>query len=131
MAYLLIYDDLYTDLKNRYHERVGSCYIGRAYHDNRYIQIYTPLKDEDVHYEYIGGRVELHFEGASLDKHRSLIDRLMRETENDNRLVWFEWYGLRCQFNSIVHDRNELYANIEAMMDIFDERIKQNTAASL
>lgn len=131
MAYLLIYDDLYVDLKNRYHERVGSCYIGRAYHDNRYIQIYTPLKDADVHYEYIGGKVELHFEGDSLYKHRALVDRLMRETENDNRLVWFEWYGSqRCQLNSIVHDRNELYTNIETMMNIFDEPIKQNTKGS-
>lgn len=131
MEYLPIYDDLYADLKDRYHERVGDSYIGRAYHDNRYIQIYTPLKDADVHYEYIGGRVELHFEGDSLDKYRSLIDHLMRETENDNRLAWSEWYGsLRCQLNSIVHDRNELYANIEAMMDIFDERIKQITVGS-
>ena len=99
MEYLPIYDDLYADLKDRYHERVGDSYIGRAYHDNRYIQIYTPLKDADVHYEYIKGKVELHFEGDSLDKHRSLIDLLMRETENDSRLVWIDGYEcLRCQF---------------------------------
>lgn len=131
MEYLPIYDDLYADLNDRYHERVGDSYIGRAYHDNRYIQIYTPLKDADVHYEYIRGMVELHFEGYSLEKHRSLVDRLMRETENDNRLVWKnEYESLRCKLDSIVRDRKELYANIEAMMDIFDERIKQNTAGS-
>lgn len=131
MEYLPIYDDLYADLKDRYHERVGDSYIGRAYHDNRYIQIYTPLKDADVHYEYIKGKVELHFEGDSLNKHRLLIDLLMRETENDSRLVWIDGYEcLRCQFNDTVHNREELYANIEVVMGIFDERIKRSIAGN-
>ena len=131
MDYLPIYDDLLKALKKRYPNRIGGSYIGSARHYNRYIQIHTPLKDGEVHYEYIGGHVELHFEGNSLIKYWALLDHLERETENDDRLVWFDWGDVRrCQLAVVIHSYDELYGNLDKMMGIFDIMFKDATGES-
>lgn len=126
---LYIYDYLYKNLEKRYPDRIGEAHIDRAWWYNRYVQIYTALDDKSVHYEYICGRVELHFEENSVDKYRSLIDFLIRNTENLENIEWSDW-GVKCIYQKEIESEAELYDVIDSMMRIFDKLIVEATGVS-
>ena len=76
----LIYPELETALKNRIDEirhdsclypdkvwvRIGDWFNKRHY--NRWIQVFTPLPTDEIHYEYYGGYAWLHLEGEYAGK---------------------------------------------------------------
>ena len=105
-----------------------------SWQTSRYIQIYIPGMDNDVHYEYRidgnwEGRVELHFEGDWEAKYSILIDRLMNNTQNCDELTWSEWdYGYRCQHRRKINDINELYQTLSDMIEKFDKLINSLTS---
>ena len=125
MSYLLIYDSLYKHVRGKFPNRKYNANIGKSRHDNRFIQIYTPLDEANIHYEYIRGRVYLHFEDDTVYKYRELIDFLMRKTENDVMFEWGEWNGdwLRCKYLQYVETTEQLDASLEIVMSFFDKLI--------
>ena len=67
--------NLYDHIKSTYPDRELKEHIYWVWQPNRYIQISTPLNDINVHYEYINGQIELHFEGEDCEKkYNHLID---------------------------------------------------------
>lgn len=66
---VLINQELVNDIKFTIREKYGNkkrvyAYCRpRSWQQSRYIQITTPIRDADIHYEYFDERVQLHFEG--------------------------------------------------------------------
>lgn len=109
-------------------------YPSGSWQTSRYIQIFIPSQDRDLHYEYRidhnwDGRVELHFEENWEEKYGLLIDTLMDYTQNNEQLNWSEWrYGYRCQLTTKIERREELLAGLLYMMDLFDNKIREITS---
>ncbi len=105
-----------------------------SWQTSRYIQIYIPSQDRDMHYEYRidrdwNGRVELHFEGDWEDKFGAIVDRLMDQTQNNERLNWSEWdAGYRCQLIQTIETHEELLSALSYMTELFDVKIKEFTS---
>ena len=61
---------------------ISSYFPSGSWQTSRYIQVFIPSQDKDLHYEYCidhnwDGRVELHFEENWEDKYALIIDKLM------------------------------------------------------
>ena len=125
MSYLLIYDSLLNHIKERFPKRIVNSYIGRSRHANRFIQISTPIDDFNIHYEYINGRVCLHFEGNSVISYKDLIDFLMQSTENDEMFEWGEWGSDSwcCKYFLEVDTVDQLDRVLDTVMPFFDNLI--------
>jgi hypothetical protein len=108
-------------------------YPSGSWQTSRYIQIFIPNQDDDIHYEYIihgdwEGRVELHFEGNWEDKYGALIDKLMDQTQNYDQLNWSIWSsGYRCQLVKTIETPEDLLSGLSYIMDLFDTKIKELT----
>lgn len=85
-----------------------------------------PLDEANIHYEYIQGRVCLHFEEDTVSRYRELIDFLMQSTENDEMFEWGEWNEgwLRCKYLQNVETTEQLDAALEIVMSFFDKLVK-------
>ena len=128
MAYLLIYDPLLNHIKENYPSRVCHSVIGKSWHDNRFIQLLTPLSDENIHYEYIRGRVCLHFEEESVTTHKELIQFLMEKTENEEMFDWGEWNDgkwWKCQYLQNIETVEQLDKALSVMVGLFDGLINE------
>lgn len=93
----------------------------------RWIQISSPIKDPNVHYEYISGKVELHFEGEECEmKYREIIDFLILKTEDSETFVWDSWgYGYRCQYGHVIDSQDELKQILSCFIAKFDKLINE------
>ena len=106
----------------------------RSRQTSRYIQIYIPQQNKNLHYEYLidrnwDGRIELHFEGDWRNKYRLIIDKLMDYTQNNEQLSWSEWRdGYRCQLKRKIDAPEDLLDGFEYMMAVFDNKIKEITS---
>ena len=113
---------------------ISPYYPSGSWQTSRYIQIYIPYQDGDLHYEYRidqnwGGRVELHFEGNWDDKYGLIIDKLMDYTQNNEQLNWSEWRcGYRCQLVKKIDSPDDLIDGLSYMMELFDNKIKEITS---
>lgn len=119
---ITINDHLLNEVKAKYpHKKEGireNIYRIRSY--NRYIQIPTPIPENRIHYEITPERIELHFEGDSVDKHKKLIDQLINKTENNSFLEWENWgSGLKCYCNRSID--TDLFETLETFIDTFDD----------
>lgn len=132
-----IYDWTANIIKEKFPEYqiIPYCPSG-SWQTSRYIQIYIPSQDHDLHYEYRidhnwDGRLELHFEGNWEEKYGNLIDDLMDLTQNNDNLIWSSWqFGYRCQLAQKIDNDNDLITALSDMIDLFDEKIKMITSAS-
>lgn len=102
----------------------------RTWQSNRYIYVTTILKDDiDIHYEYVGGFVELHLEGKyQSNEYKSFTKELRRLTSRNNHLQWLNWQGCsqcRCRIDSIVEGWGDLRIAFKNIMDIFDPIIEK------
>lgn len=109
-------------------------YPSGSWQTSRYIQIFIPNQDDDIHYEYIingnwEGRVELHFEGSWEDKYGVLIDKLMDQTQNYDQLNWSIWTsGFCCQLLKAIETPEDLLSSLSYIIDLFDTKIKELTS---
>ncbi len=116
--------NLSTHIKAAFPGRIAKEHIYHVKGKYRWIQIFTPKKDENLHYEVINGKIELHFEGDEYaSKYEKLIDYLMSKTENKEDFVWGEWEsGYRCQWTKELN--NEDYEeDIKRFVEKFDSLI--------
>ena len=116
--------DYYTleKIQEWYKNRTIIDHIYRIRHYNRWIQISTPIEDSNVHYEYIQGHVELHFEGEDTESsYRHLIDHLIQKSENNELFVWENWgdYGYRCRCAKVINSIEELKNTLEYFFELF------------
>lgn len=109
-------------------------YPSGSWQTSRYIQIFIPSQDKDLHYEYRidhnwNGRIELHFEENWEEKYGLLIDTLMDYTQNNEQLKWSQWqYGYRCQLTKKIERPKDLLAGLLYMMDLFDNKVREITS---
>ena len=121
---LNIYDDVLSYIKDLFPSRTGAFRIGRDWHVNRFIQVSTPLEDNNVHYEYLNGHVELHFEGDSPSKYKQLIDFLIKSTENREGYEWDYWdLGLLFRNVAVIESKAQLGEVLVLFIKDFDELI--------
>ena len=114
-----------------YHEK-------RTWQSSRYLYVTTVLKDdEDIHYEYIGGAVELHLEGKyqSAD-YKHFAKELRFQTSRNPKLHWLGWQGrnqCRCRIDAVTDYPEQLRNAFIEIMSIFDpiiEKIAHRTATN-
>lgn len=104
----------------------------RTWQSSRFLYVTTILKDDkDLHYEYIGGAVELHLEGKyqSLD-YRNFAKELRFQTSRNPKLHWLGWQGrnqCRCRIDSATDNWEQLKNAFIEIMDIFDPIIEKIT----
>jgi len=113
-------------IKKAFPERiVAACHQKGMWQKNRWIYVTSiQVQNEEIHYEYIGGCMELHFESQELSKYRSLVRKLKRKCPRDRRFQWRrgdEWYS--CSVEISPSNWDELVNAFKAMMDIFDPLI--------
>lgn len=125
MSYLLIYDSLLNHIKEKYPNREVNANIGKSWHDNRFIQIYSSF-DDNIHYEYIRGRVCLHFEGDTPSKYKDLIDYLMHKTDSEDMIEWGEWNHdcWCCEYLQTIDTIEQLDKVLDVVMALFDKLIE-------
>lgn len=126
-------------IKENFPERIVYAYHEyRTWQSSRYLYVTTTLKDDrDLHYEYIGGAVELHLEGKyqSTD-YKDFAKELRFQTSRNPRLHWLGWQGrnqCRCRIAAPTDKPEELLAAFKEMMGIFDpiiEKIISRTAVN-
>lgn len=132
----LIYPELETALKKRIGEiRTDSCVypdkvwvrIGDWYnkrHYNRWIQVYTPLPTDEIHYEYYGGYACLHLEGEYAGKKYVRQAReLKRRSREYEEIEWLapDNYCISCIIKSEVNGEDDLVQKLHRLVEIFDK----------
>ena len=94
------------------------------WHSNRFIQLNTVLKDNEIHYEYCQGFVELHLEGKYNGcEYDSVWRKLVEESRRHGELSWHKWGNRnqgRCRLNRPVRSADEIIECFECMSCIFD-----------
>lgn len=110
----------------------------RTWQSHRYLYVTTVLKDDkDLHYEYIGGAVELHLEGKyqSAD-YKYFAKELRFQTSRSPKLHWLGWQGrnqCRCRIDAATDNWEQLMNAFIEIMGIFDpiiEKIIRRTAVN-
>ena len=102
----------------------------RTWQSSRYLYVTTVLKeDQDLHYEYIGGSVELHLEGKyqSTD-YKNFAKELRFQTSRNPRLHWLGWQGrnqCRCRIDAPTDEKEQLLDAFKDIMSIFDPIIEK------
>lgn len=102
----------------------------RTWQSSRYLYVTTVLKDDkDLHYEYIGGAVELHLEGKyqSAD-YKYFAKELRFQTSRNPKLHWLGWQGrnqCRCRIDSATDNKEQLMNAFIEIMGIFDPIIEK------
>ena len=127
-----INDGLYKQLKSHFKNRE---FGEPPYCTSCYIQLLTPIKDENIHYEYLiekdeEGCIELHFEGENWkQKYDGIIEELYNRTQHNNDLLWENWeYGYRCKYIKKIENLKDLIDHLTVFMNIFDDILKENIA---
>ena len=127
-------DDVKMRIKEEYgnKKRVYGYCRPRSWQQNRYIQITTPTKDADIHYEYNNEMVQIHFEGKyAMDEYRPFALHLYEQTKDISGLEWRNWMHRqkgRCVLNANIETWDELYEAFRMLFSVFDPIIEQYTA---
>ena len=108
---------------------VKGYYENGTWQTSRYVYVTTWLNnEEDIHYEYYRGNVELHLEGKyQSDDYRRFANELRIRTSRNPRLKWFSWQDCRqcrCRINGSTETPEELLQSFKDIMDIFDPLIE-------
>lgn len=98
------------------------------YHSNRFVQLNTILPDNDIHYEYYQGYVELHLEGKySRYESNTIWRQLVEKSYNYDNLSWHRWGNRnqgRCRYNYQNQTPDDIIAGFEYLSKIFDPILK-------
>lgn len=134
----LIYPELENVLKERISEihsdsylypdktwvKIGDWYNKRHY--NRWIQIFTALPTEYIHYEYYGGYACLHLEGEYAGKKYARQAReLKRRSREYDEIEWLspDPDCISCIVKSEVDGEDDLIRKLHLLVEIFDKNI--------
>ena len=118
-------------LEGAFKERkVRGYYEPGTWQTSRYVYVTTAISDdEDIHYEYYRGHVELHLEGKyHSDDYRCFCNELRLRTAKNPRLKWMTWQDYRqsrCQLNGPTESPQELLHSFMDIMSIFDPLIHE------
>ena len=132
----LIYPELETALKNRIDEirhdsclypdkvwvRIGDWFNKRHY--NRWIQVFTPLPTDEIHYEYYGGYAWLHLEGEYAGKKYVRQAReLKRRSREYDEIEWLipDNSCISCIIKSEIDGEDDLIRKLHRLVEIFDK----------
>lgn len=118
---LLIYDYLVDVLKQHIDERkikakIKPC-IGRAWHRYRYIQVILDSVPDFIHYEYINGHWELHFENTCDDTVNAFRRKVISNINSDGYLNWHRCGGYQRGYLNI----EEIVEEEKTFLEIFDK----------
>lgn len=105
---------------------VGMPDWGSTWHSNRWIQVYTSLPAEDIHYEYGGGHVCLHFEGVYADrKYARQVRELKRLTRDYDEIEWLapDPDCVCCIMKQEVDGEDDLVLKFRRMVEIFEKSL--------
>ncbi len=109
-------------------KRVKTTCKPHSWQSSRYIQISTPIKDMDIHYEITLGRVQFHIEGKfTKDEYKPFLNYLRNEVRSDGDFQWRRRMNMTqglCEVNYEVEHRDELTKCITQMIDRFDSLIE-------
>lgn len=127
MDYLKITDSLRKEVESKLSEVFhGRHYYAETnhYHNNRFIQLGTILHDNDIHYEYIKGYVELHLEGKfSGYEYNTIWKKLIEESKQHSNLSWHRWDNRnqgRCRINIPIESVDDIIECFKNISEIFD-----------
>ena len=98
----------------------------RKQQESKWIQIYTSLDTDLIHYEYIGGKVYLHLEdeytGKKYARLRNELKRSVKEFDSE-----IEWLNdpdrISCALKEEVNGPEDLIAKFTRLIEIFEENI--------
>lgn len=125
----LISYDTERFIQDTFKDRWIGSRLHRVWQHNRYIRILTPIKDENVHYEAVNGRIELHFECDDYEaKYGDLIESLMEQTESAYEYEWSTWNNgewFRCSYIGII-SQDGYNSSISDFVAKFDELINSS-----
>ena len=118
---LYIYDYLVDVLQKHLNERQIKATInpniGRAWHCYRFIQVAPKSITGYVHYEYINGHWELHFENSAEDAEVEILRRkVMSQIYSDGYLDWHRRDGFQKGCLSI----GETVEDPDTFLSVFD-----------
>lgn len=126
-------------IRNTFPERkVSARHEYRTWQSSRYLYVTTILKDDDeIHYEYLCGAVELHLEKKyqSAD-YRYFAKELRFQTSRNPKQTWLGWQGrnqCRCRINAPTESWDELVCAFQEIMSIFDpiiDKINRRTSVN-
>lgn len=104
-----------------------------SWQSRRYIQISTPLKDMDLHYELYCGKVQLHIEGKfKKEKYKPFINYLRKEVKSDDHIKWRRRMGMAqglCEINYEINDLKDAIQYLTDIINLFDPIIQKYTKA--
>lgn len=118
---LYIYDNLVDVIQKHLDERQIDAdvipHIGRAWHCYRFIQVVPRGITSSVHYEYINGYWELHFENSSDNAEVDIMRRkVMSQIYSDGYLDWHRRDGYQKGCLSV----DEMVEDTDSFLSIFD-----------
>jgi len=115
--YNYLVDLIQGHLKERQIDADVKPHIGRAWHCYRFIQVHPKDITDNVHYEYINSRWELHFENSSEDEQVEILrSKVMSQIQSDGYLDWHRRDGYQKGCLSV----DEVVEDQESFMSIFD-----------
>ena len=118
---LYIYDNLVDVIQKHLDERQIDAdvipHIGRAWHCYRFIQVVPRGITSSVHYEYINGYWELHFDNSSDNAEVDIMRRkVMSQIYSDGYLDWHRRDGYQKGCLSV----DEMVEDTDSFLSIFD-----------
>ena len=127
MGYFKISPDLQTELEPKIKKAFPDRYylFGlNHYHNNRFILLNTIIDDDDIHYEYYQGYVELHLEGKySTYEYNPIWRELVSESYKYPELSWHRWSDRnqgRCRYNFSILSADDIISGYYFLSRIFD-----------
>lgn len=124
-------DDVKYTIREKYgnKKRIYAYCRPRSWQQSRFIQITTPIRDADIHYEYFEEKVQLHFEGKYFsDEYRHFREHLYEQTKDKAGFEWKDWQHHqkgRCVLNCYMEVWEELYEALNRIISVFDPIIEQ------
>lgn len=93
----------------------------------RWIQVFSILDTDWIHYEYYGGYACLHLEGKYAEKKyaRPVRELKLRVKEFENEIKWLapDPYCISCIIREEVNGKQDLINKLARLVKIFDEKL--------
>jgi len=123
-------DRVKDKIKLRYsHKKVFCACRNRSWQSSRYIQVSTPIKDIDLHYEYYLGHVEMHIEGKFVNSEYIDFLRFLRNgIKNEADFKWHEWETMRqglCRYEHSIDTWEKVIEGFEKIIAMIDPIIEK------
>lgn len=105
---------------------ICDCYYMR--HDKRWIQVFTTLSTQDIHYEYYGGYACLHIEQKYAERRfMRHVRELKRRSSKHHDIKWLARTHdcISCIINDRVDGEEDLIKKLRRLAGIFDKDLNE------